>query len=60
MIIMRLNWLSEHLDEVMVFIENQNELVAFSHLVDCDYNVYRMKDEDLICINDVMDRYMGE
>lgn len=57
---MRLNWLSEHLDEVMVFIENQNELVAFSHLVDCDYNVYRMKDEDLICINDVMDRYMGE
>lgn len=57
---MRLNWLSEHLDEVMVFIENQNELVAFSHLVDCDYNAYRMKDEDLICINDVMDRYMGE
>lgn len=57
---MRLNWLADHLDEVMVFIENQHELVAFSHLVDCDYNVYNMKDDDLICINDVMDRYMGE
>ena len=57
---MRLNWLAEHLDEVMVFIENNNELVAFSHLVDCDYNVYHMNDDDLVCINDVMDRYLGE
>ena len=57
---MRLNWLAEHLDEVMVFIENNEELVAFSHLVDCDYNVYHMNDDDLVCINDVMDRYLGE
>ena len=57
---MRLNWLAEHLDEVIVFIENNHELVAFSHLVDSNYNVYNMSDDDLICINNVMDRYMGE
>lgn len=57
---MRLNWLSNHLDEVMVFIESNEELVAFSHLVDNDYNVFNMSDDDLICINDVLDRYIGE
>lgn len=57
---MKLNWLSKHLDEVMVFIESNDELVAFSHLVDNDYNVFNMSDDDLICINDVLDRYIGE
>ena len=57
---MKLNWLCNHLDEVMIFIENNEELVAFSHLVDNDYNVFNMSDDDLICINDVLDRYIGE
>ena len=57
---MKLNWLSKHLDEVMVFIESNEEIVAFSHLVDNNYNVFNMNDDDLICINAVLDRYLGE
>ena len=57
---MKLNWLSKHLDEVMVFIESNEEIVAFSHLVDNNYNVFNMNDDDLICVNAVLDRYLGE
>ena len=57
---MRLNWLAEHIGEVIVWVEYKEEAMAFNNLVDNDYCLCKMTDEDLFHINAVLDRYIGE